>query len=121
MDLKLIEKNIFEFNSEQEYKKNHFLFEGTIIKFPFKKLSYKSIDFFWYLPNYKLNDINISDLINVLKKRESIFGTTYVEGEKVKIDGPYNLGFINLDQINYKINIIEQSLKLDIIYLELFK
>lgn len=120
MDFKLIDKNIFEFEDENLINKKLDLYQGTIISFPFKKLSYKSFNFFWYIPNKKSNEINIDNMLEIINNLESNKGSNFIEGVEVKSDGPYKLNFINFQKLKYIKKNITKNNYLDIIYLELF-
>ena len=120
MDFKLVDKNIFEFYDNKLISKNQEHLNGIILYFPFKNLCYKSFNFFWYLPYKRFEDINIDNLINIIKIKETSNGSNFIEGTEVYTDGPYNLNFINLNKLKYQktLKIINNNLSL--IYLELF-
>lgn len=120
MDFKLIGNNIFEFYDSNLIEKNQTKLNGAIIYFPFKDLSYKSLNFFWYLPNKDIDDINLNNLFNLIKLKETTNGSNFIEGIEVLTDGPYRLNFIDFGKLTYKINRKNINQNLDILYLELF-
>lgn len=120
MDFKLIDNNIFEFYDYQEIFNNEKKLDGTIIYFPFKKLSYKSFNFFWYIPNKRFDNIIIDKYLNLIRTKESLNGSNFIEGIEVFTDGPYKLNFIKFDKLKYKIKNEKINNNLMLIHLELF-
>jgi hypothetical protein len=112
---------IYEFKDYNFIEQNKSDLNGLIVYFPFKDLSYKSFNFFWYIPNQNFSNINIIEsLLDIIIEIEGKYGTTFIEGVEIRCDGDYKLNFINLKKLKYKFTIKELKDNLELIYLELF-
>ena len=120
MSLTLIKDNIYQINEEAFDFDKVKDFNGVIIHFPFREICYKSFNFFWYLPNISSQDLNIKSLIEIIKNKEDSTGNYYIEGVKLRSDGPYKLNIIDLKNLNFKIKKTINKNKLSVLYLELF-
>lgn len=114
------EKKIIEFKNYSYIDENLNNLNGLIIHFPFKKLCFKSFNFFWYIPNMNLKDLKINSILELLEKKERKNGTTFIEGVEVICDGEYKLSFIDFKKIKYSFSKKNIKSKLELIYLELF-
>ena len=120
MSLTLIKDDIYQLNEEVLDFENVKDYNGILIHFPFREICFKSFNFFWYLPNVSIQDLNIESLIEIIKKKEYSTGNYYIEGVKLRSDGPYKLNIIDLKNLNFKIKKTINKNKLSVLYLELF-
>ena len=108
--------NLIEANNNGEIKK-------IIINFPFKKLYYKANDLnviFINKHNLTINNIIDGLIQNIIKYEGNNF--TFIEGEKVKLNGCYNLSCIYFDKLKYnydKLFYYKSNINEDIFYINL--